>query len=247
MTVLEIMNRVLRRLREDTITSLTETDYSTMLFDLLHDVHQELLTIHDWTALDHVIDVPVDASQRVLDLSRTESASGDIADTGQGLKRDSILRRDNCGRPMAWVFDDSSDTDGDRLIVIDEAAMENFYQTDRDQTSDDPAYISFREHPDRDGVQATIWPPPTSAKHIRMRWWTPEEELDITTDINRTVYVPQRPLVLGTYLLALNERGEELGEPGNLAETRFYAAVDVAVEQDKLRRGEVNEYDFRRD
>lgn len=247
MTVLELVNRVLRRLREDTVTSLVETPYSTMLVDLLHDVHQECVNDYDWSSMDHVIDIPVDASQRVLDLSRTESAGGDIDDTGIGLKIDSTLRYDTVGRPMVWLFQDSSDEDGCRMLVCEENYMESLYQEDRGQTNDDPSYISFRAHPDRDGIEATIWPPPTSTKHIRAKFWTPESEVDISTDVARTLLVPARPLVLGTYLLALNERGEELGEPGNLAERRFYESLSAAIEMDTMRRQQTNRYEFRRD
>jgi hypothetical protein len=242
MTVLEIVNRVLRRLREDTVTSLIETDYSRMVAEMLYDVHQECLE-YDWSAMQHVIDVPVDASQRVLDLTRLEANSGDILAGGRVTKNDSYVMWDRNHLPMAWIFDDTSDTEGDRMIYLQQADMEHLYQTDRDFTADDATYFSLRMSPDRDGLSMTVWPPPDAAKHIRMRMWTPEDEIDVTADDDTTLLVPSRPLILGTIMLALNERGEELGEPGNVAERRYYEARSAAIELDMKRKEHADEFE----
>lgn len=247
MTVLQIINRVLRRLREDTVVSLTETAYSLMLVDLLHDVHRECVERHDWSSMEHVINVPVDASQRVLDLSRLEADGGDVAAANRVTTNDSFLLFDCEGLPQAWVFDDSSATEGEQLIYVDEPTMERLYQQDRDQTGTDPSYFSLRQSPDRDGLQMTLYPPATAARHIRMRLWTPEDEIDSSTDTSRTPLIPSTPLVLGTLMLALNERGEELGEPGNTAERRYYDALSGAIEADQNRRGFANRYEARRE
>lgn len=243
MTLLQIVNRVLKRLREDTVASLDSTDYSLMVTEMLYDVHQQCLEAYDWSAMEHVVDVPVDALQRVLDLTRLEADGGDIEAGGRITKNESHVVYDLHGRPQAWLFDSDTDTDGDRLIQVSEKDMEALLQQDRDETNDDPTYFSLRMSPDRAGLQLSIWPPPTSTKHIRIRFWTPEDEIDATDEDSRTVLVPDRPLLLGTIMLALNERGEELGEPGNIAERRFYDALSGAIEQDMKRRGWVNEYE----
>lgn len=247
MTVIQIINRVLRRLREDTVNALTETDYSLMLVDLLHDVHRECVDKHDWSSMEHVIDVPVDASQRVLDLTRLEASSGDIQAGGRVTTNDSFVLFDETGNPLVWLFDDSSATEGAQLAFIDAPAMERLYQQDRSQTATDPTYFSVRMSPDRDGLQMTLYPPPTAARHIRARFWTPEAEIDSSTDSARTPLVPSRPLVLGLLSLALGERGEELGEPGNVAERRYYDALGAAIEADQNRRGLTNRYEARRE
>ena len=242
MTVLEIVNRVLRRLREDTVSALIETDYSRMVAEMLHDVHQECLE-YDWSSMQHIIDVPVDASQRVLDLTRLEASGGDIAAGGRVTKNDSYVVWDRDHRPMAWIFDDNTETEGDRLIYVQETDIEHLYQIDRDFTAEDPTYFSLRQSPDREGLSMTIWPPPATSQHIRMRMWTPEDEIDVTADDDTTLLVPSRPLVLGTIYLTLNERGEELGEPGNIAERRYYEARSAAIELDMKNKGHVDTYE----
>lgn len=241
MTILQIINKVLRRLREDTVSAINETDYSYMLCELLNDVHHEVLD-HDWSAMEHVIDVPVAAAQRVLDLTRLEAAGGDVLAGGRVTNNGSMLRFSG-GFPQAWAFDSALDTDGDQLILVNEEQMEQLYQTDRDETNDDPCYFTLRQSPDRAGLQMTIWPTPSAARHIRLRLWTPETEVDPDTDTNRVMLVPDRVLYLGTVMLALNERGEEMGEPGNVAERRFYSALSQAVEADLNVRQYGNRYE----
>ena len=41
MTYLDIVNNVLRRLREDTVSDITETPYSTMVGDFVNDAKKE--------------------------------------------------------------------------------------------------------------------------------------------------------------------------------------------------------------
>lgn len=241
MTILQIINKVLRRLREDTVSAINETDYSYMVCEMLNDIHQEVLD-HDWSAMEHVIDVPVDASQRVLDLTRLEADGGDVLAGGRVTNNGSLLRFDG-GFPQAWVFDDTSDTDGDQLLLVTPEQMEQLYQTSRDETSTDPSYFTLRQSPDRAGLQMVLWPTPTAARHIRMRFWTPEDEVDPDTDSARTMLVPDRVLYLGTVMLALNERGEEMGEPGNVAERRFYSALSQAIEADLNIRQYGNRYE----
>lgn len=242
MTILQIINRVLRRLREDAVVTLNETDYSVMLTEMLHDIHQQCLD-HNWSSMEHVIDVPVDAAQRTLDLSRLEADGGDIAAGGRALKTSSMLQFDADGRAQAWLFDSSSEDDGEIMVQVDTPTMERLYQQDRDQTNEDPLYFALSNHPDRDGLQMTLYPAPTAARHIRMRFWTPEDDIDIDTDVARTLLVPSRPLVLGTIYLALNERGEELGEPGHVAERRYIDALGSAIEADQDRRGRTNRFE----
>jgi hypothetical protein len=226
---------------------MVETDYSLMLAEILADVHQQCLEAHDWSSMEHIINVPVDASQRELDLTRLEAAGGDISDTDTALKNDSTLLWDLGGLPSAYLFDDSSDTEGRQLYYIGEREMGRLYQQDRDQTNSEPSHFSLRQSPDRAGLEMLIYPAASETRHIRMGFWTPEGEIDTDADDSRTLLVPHRPLILGTIMLALNERGEELGEPGNIAERRFYDALSASIELDMNRRGRADVYEFRRD
>ena len=51
MTYLDIVNNVLRRLREDTVTTVTNDTYSTMVGDFVNDAKQLVENAWDWSNL----------------------------------------------------------------------------------------------------------------------------------------------------------------------------------------------------
>jgi hypothetical protein len=234
MTVIQIVNKVLRRLRESQITSLSETEYASMVTDFLVDTHKDLLD-YDWSSMEHTVEVPIDPNQRILDLSRLEANSGDI------LAGSALPTTESIPLWAKW-FTTSTDTQGFELSIITNEEIDQDYYLDTGIRSQNLESVAFRGHPSRDGIEATLYPIPNVARHMRVRFWTPEAEIDVTTDTNRTVLVPWRPLYLGTLYLALNERGEEIGEPGGLAEKRFYKAVETAKEADQNRKNNADRY-----
>ena len=57
MTYLEVVNKVLRRLRENEVASITETPYSTLIADFVNDVKRDIENAWDWEALHNSITV----------------------------------------------------------------------------------------------------------------------------------------------------------------------------------------------
>ena len=51
MTYLNLVNNVLRRLREDEVTSVTSTTYSSMVGDFVNDAKKFVESAWDWSAL----------------------------------------------------------------------------------------------------------------------------------------------------------------------------------------------------
>lgn len=51
MTYLQIVNAVLRRLREDEVTSYNETDYSSLISDFVNEAKREVEDAWNWTSL----------------------------------------------------------------------------------------------------------------------------------------------------------------------------------------------------
>ncbi|MGH3055164.1 MAG: hypothetical protein ACRDL7_09330, partial [Gaiellaceae bacterium] len=104
-----------------------------------------------------------------------------------------------------------------------------------------------------DGVDQTrlylrLYPAPTAADVIELQLWTPAPVLlqDGTTD-DVNILIPDRPVFQLALMYALNERGEEIGEPGNLAEQRWLSALAVAREKDIASAQRGDRYDWRRD
>ena len=51
MTYIDLINNVLRRLREDTVDTANGTDYSALIGDLVNDAKKIVENSFDWTAL----------------------------------------------------------------------------------------------------------------------------------------------------------------------------------------------------
>ena len=62
MTHLQVINQVLRRLRETEVTTVTETAYSTLVSDLVNDAKKFVEQSWDWTGLRQTITVTTAAS-----------------------------------------------------------------------------------------------------------------------------------------------------------------------------------------
>jgi hypothetical protein len=226
----------LRRLREDAVVDFSE-DYTALIVDFVADIHAEVLDAHDWSVFDTEVTVTTVASQTEYDLYTAASTP---------VTRESFLRYEG-PNPSVFYRKPTSDNQGHQLRQISwqtYVALKNEDQTD---TAEHPEYFAIIQNDD--GWRLAVWPTPdNSDTEINMQWWIPEAaiagETATTTD---TVKVPYRPLVLGALMMALNERGEELGEPGNLAEQRYYAALGVAKETDIQNAGRVNRYEFYRE
>lgn len=64
MTYIQLINAVLRRLREDEVTAYNESDYSLLIGDFVNEAKREVEDAWDWTALRQDITVTCVASQQ---------------------------------------------------------------------------------------------------------------------------------------------------------------------------------------
>jgi len=65
MTYLELVNNVLRRLREDAVSSVSDSTYSSMIGDLVNDAKRMVEGAWDWSALqEDVIFTTVDGTEQ---------------------------------------------------------------------------------------------------------------------------------------------------------------------------------------
>jgi len=233
-TQLQILNKVQRRLRETQTSSVATSEYSILLADFINEAIEDMNVAHDWSQLEAEISVTL--------------ASGTTTYSVTGTTNDSqlVFTGDNC--PIAFMFDDGSDTTGNQMIYVNARAFASLVSGDSASASNDPQYFTLRQQNDADELEIVFWPEPSATRTVKLRFWTPQAELAVDgTDDTTIVYLPERPIVLGALYLALNERGEEIGEPGNVAETRFLSALSDAVYSDMINRGRTNALEFWRD
>jgi hypothetical protein len=249
-THLQIVNRLLRRLREDSVATVNGNEYSVMLGDIVADAYEEVQDEHEWEGLKHDIVVDIVPGKAVYEISRKVSDGGDVRNTtvrAATPKSEVVFLED---QPQIFLFDDDADDQTNHIIYISPEALKVRKNLDRDDTNIDPQFITWYLRPGPTGVPrlyVELYPEPATARVLEMTLWTPDRRLavDGSTD-SHVILVPDRPVWALALMWALNERGEEIGEPGNLAEQRYNVALSLAIETDIRNYERVGRYDWRR-
>ena len=229
MTLLELVNRVRRRLREDQVSDLTD-DYSQLLVELASDIHREVIEAHDWSVFNTTAATAITAEFGTQDTTIPLTALFKPA-------------------PGVWYYTAESPQVGESLTVISADEMRRMYNQDH---SDNvfalrPTYVSFSTFNSTNCWRVEVFPYNSEDITVWSRWNNPEVPITTDTDDGYEFVVPALPIYLGTLFMALNERGEELGEPGSIAERRYYDSLNTAKESDIQVRGLTNEYEFVRE
>ena len=249
MTHLEMVNRLLRRLREDPVTTVAENAYSQLIGQFVADAYELLQDDWEWEALRHRIVVDLVSGQYVYKISDSVSGTGDVR-TGYRLPTDesSLLFMEGC--PQAWIYRDDAD-DGPETVLtfMTPEAFRQRRAIDRDQDESYPYYFTINPQISADEVEivAQVFPEPTQASVLELMFYTPAGRLEVdgTTDSTQ-ILLPHQPLYRLALMDALNERGEEIGEPGNIAERNFLNALGMAKEREVNMYGQAERYDWRR-
>ena len=94
-TQLTIINNVLRRLREDTVDTPTENDYSTLVAMWVNDGIRDITDRYTWESLKHEIVFALAASTTEYDLSATVANGGVVDNTDRPTTEHSMLQWDD--------------------------------------------------------------------------------------------------------------------------------------------------------
>ncbi len=247
-THLTIVNNVLLRLREDQVTSIVDTNYSSLIASIVGTSYREVSEQHDWQSLYHEVQIAVTSSKTVYDLSKKVSVGGDVANTSTRVCRPDSELEFSGDIPSIKLYDDSLDDSGFTPILVSPEAIEVLKSTDRDADEDDFTYITFYPTEDYQELRMEVWPIPTDNREVRIRFWTKPTDLVVNSSSDSTVIIiPDAPVFDLSLMYALNERGEEIGEPGNIAENRYLDSLAEAKFADIRIRQKTNRYDWGRD
>lgn len=248
-TQLTIVNNALRRLREDTVSSVNETSYSQLVAMWVNDGIREVSNSHYWTSLQHRVGFNTAASTPAYDLASLVADGGDITH-GRVTTDESMLIFDDDNRPNAHLFASSSATQAlQQLVLIPEKTrLKRRQESDTDDTYTNPCEFSLKIANDGMGYTFTFWQQPASAQFVNLYFWTPHPELAIDgTDDSTSVVVHNASVEAYVHMVAANERGEEIGQPGNKLEERYNRILGNAIEAAIDIDGRLNVYELKRD
>lgn len=203
-----VVDKVLRRLREDTIGAdwtgtlegASETDdYQELIGDLVNETKDTVEDAWNWSQLRSIETVTTSASTATYTMSNMTA-------------RSRVLQ----------VIDNTNDI---TLKQISDAEFYHYtYIGDTAETV--PAYYRLN------GNDISFYPTPAGAYDIKVHAVIPQDDRTLAAD---TFSVPEHLIVLGAYSLAMNERGEDGGTVSDTAGMRFGSALTDAISLDELR------------
>jgi hypothetical protein len=219
-TQLQTVNRILVRLREDEVSTVAASAYSKLIATFVNDAKEELEDMWFWTANESEIDTSIlSDGTRVYDLTTTTD-------------RSFLVRQVEDQSPLAFDI-----TDGQEGCLFDiplkqlQEWRESFKGTPDDVAQ--PNIFAIKPDSDGRGYSIEMQQGSSTARTWRSHWYIPQAILATDgTDDNTVIILPERPIYLRALFTALNERGEEMGEPGGVAERRSEFSAAAAMELD---------------
>jgi hypothetical protein len=202
MTYLDIVNNILKRLRERTVSTVNESSYSSLIAVLVNDAKESVENAWNWSAL------------------RTTLS----ATTTSGIFNYEL----NGSLNSLTVLDATNVTDN---FFLDYKAAHDFnkFFLSNDVATGSPYYYSFNGvSPDGD-TQVDLYPIPDKAYTIRFNCVLRSDDLVNDAD---TLTVPTKPVELLAYAMAVEERGEDGGINPVSAYARATNALQDAVTLD---------------
>lgn len=208
MTYLQLVNNVLKRLRERTVSTVEENAYSTMISMLVNDAKQEVEQAWDWSALRTTLTATTSAGVFAYEL------------TGSG---------DNM--KMLNVVNDTSN------VFMNYKSAEDFtnYYLNSSPTQGSPRYYSFNGLDDNGDTIVEVYPPPDGVYSIRFNLINRQDDLASDTTV---LLCPSKPVEMLAYAKAVEERGEDGGASSSSAYATAARVLNDAVSLDQAKHPE---------
>jgi len=192
-TYLQIINAVLARLREASVSTISETTYSTFISKLVNQVKNEIERAYYWNALRDTY--AVNTVSGTTSYTFTDAGPDAVVLNGWDTTTPRQLRRGTNAQFDAWYF-------GVTAANIQQGPPEWYI----------PAGISA----DYD-LKIDVWPKPNSIVALSFNIYKPQADLSDATDV---ALVPQDVLIEEIVARAMVERGDEMApKPGQPGET----------------------------
>ena len=212
MTYLELVNKVLRRLRESEVTTVqgvgNSNSYARLIGDFVNEAKSQVEVAFDWSALRTTLTLTTTPdifnyelngtrnSFKVLDVWNDTSNIEMKYQTGYWFNREFLMATPQVGIPVFYNF--------------------NGVSTDRD-------------------TQVDIYPVPDAVYDLRFN--ITQRNLELTEDAD-TVSIPTRPIILFATAMAIEERGEDGGQQSINAYGAAQSALADEIAMDAARHPE---------
>lgn len=182
MTYLDLVNAVLRRLREEEVATVADTEYSKLIGDFVNDAYQTVENSWDWTALRSEIDI------------NTIDGTDEYAITGFGVR----------GR----IFD-ILNTTTNTIIRQENKIKTNQTKTFTEDAKGPPQYYHISGVDTNGDSKLMLTPTPNAVYALKV--FAEIRSGGLTNDTDE-VSIPSQPVIQLAFAYALRERGETGGQ-----------------------------------
>ena len=182
-TFLSLVNDVLVRLREPTVSTVAENTLSTLVGKFVNDAKRECSDAYDWDAFTTSVTITTTASQY----------------TGYSLTGAGTRFR---------VINVLDITDYGSLLPSTVNEIEKRVFSSASPQNADPSEYAFKGVDSNGDSQVMLWPIPVKTSSLRFSLVVPETDMSADAD---TTKLAKEPIVLGALARALVERGEDSG------------------------------------
>ena len=181
MTYLQLVNSVLRRLREDEVTSVSQNSYSKLIGEFVNDSKRTVEDAYDWTALRDTLTVS------------TESTAFNYTLVGSGNRMK--------------ILDVANDTSNFFLQYRTSHWMNNAFLIN-DAPTGTPQFYSFNGVDANGDNGVDLYPKPDGVYQVRFNAVLRTDDYTEDTD---NMLIPSSPVVQLATALGARERGETGG------------------------------------
>ncbi len=202
-TVKDIVNKILTRMRESTVGSINSTDQSSAILRLVNDAKREVEDNFNWTALQDSVTVTTSAGTHTYTLEE-----GSVY-TNQRSR-------------VVDVFNNTTDV---RLVAVPYDYARRQSQTTNDEQAE-PVHFAVAGYTATQSLQIRFYQTPDAAYSMVVEVVNPQEDLNADDQYTK---VPWYPVYLRALALAIRERGEDEGEQYSEVQRAFQQAIGDAI------------------
>jgi len=200
MNYLDMVNNVLRRMREEEVTTVSQNPYSRLIADLVNVVKRDIENMWNWDAL-----------RQTMTITTTDGLFNYVlAGAGNNFRILDVINdsKDTCMRPQSTKWFDKV-----------------FLATDVERG--EPIYYNFNGVDDDGDGQIDLFPIPDGTYTIRVNAVYTED--DLVNDSDYITLYPNL-VIEGVIARAISERGEDGGFQEQEARFRSMASDYIAIE-----------------
>lgn len=208
MTYLEMVNKVLRRLREREVTSVSQTSYSKLIGDFVNDAKKEVEDAWQWSALRTTLTLTTSNNVFNYELNGSQNNFN--------------------------ILDVVNDTSNRFMTYQTSMWFDNAF-LNIDAPKGSPKYYNFNGVSADGDTQVDIYPIPDGVYELRFNCVVRPSELVNNTD---KIVVPNQPVFLLAVAKAIEERGEDGGTSSMNAYAAGRASLSDEIAYDAARHPE---------